>query len=94
LAFLGLGWTLHLPELVPTVKIIGPYRFQFYSSDRDEPVQAHVERDAATAKFWLNPVRHEQNQRFTRTELARLQKLVERHQAEFRRKWNNYFGTE
>ncbi len=79
---------------VPTVKNIGPYRFHFYSSDRDEPRHIHVERDLATAKFWLDPVRLERSGRFSRAELARLQKLVERHKLEFRKKWNDYFGTE
>jgi len=79
---------------VPTVKIIGPYRFHFFSGDRDEPRHIHVERDRATAKFWLDSVRLERSTGFSRTELARLQKLVERHALEFRRKWNDYFGTE
>jgi hypothetical protein len=42
---------------VPTVAIIGPYRFHFYSSDRHESLHVYVDRDAATAKFWLDPVR-------------------------------------
>jgi hypothetical protein len=77
---------------MPTVRIIGPYRFHFYSSDRDEPRHIHVDRDKATAKFWLDPLRLERSQGFFRVELARIQKLVERHQVEFRRKWNDYFG--
>jgi len=36
---------------------IGPYRFFFYSGDRDEPPHTHVERDRSIAKFWLEPVR-------------------------------------
>lgn len=31
---------------VPTVDREGPYRFFFYSADRDEPPHVHVERDA------------------------------------------------
>ncbi|MDO8629208.1 MAG: DUF4160 domain-containing protein [Phycisphaerales bacterium] len=53
-----------------------------------------MDRDHATAKFWLDPVRLDRSQRFSRVELARIQKLVDRHQVEFRRKWNDYFGTE
>ncbi len=79
---------------MPTVRIIGPYRFHFYSSDANEPRHIHVDRDQATAKFWLDPVRLERSHRFSRAELARIQKLVERHQVEFRRKWNDYFSTE
>jgi hypothetical protein len=36
---------------MPTVKIIGPYRFHFYSSDHGEPAHVHVQRDEANAKF-------------------------------------------
>jgi hypothetical protein len=79
---------------VPTVKIIGPYRLHFYSGDREEPRHVHVERDSAAAKFWLDPVRLDRSHGFPRAELARLLKLVESHQAEFRRKWNDYFGFE
>jgi hypothetical protein len=42
---------------VPTVLRAGPYRFYFYSGDRDEPPHVHVARDANEAKFWLEPVR-------------------------------------
>lgn len=77
---------------MPTVKIIGPHRFHFFSSDRDEPFHIHVERDGAAAKFWLHPVRLECSQGFSRAELARLLKWVDLHQIEFRRKWNEYFN--
>jgi hypothetical protein len=77
---------------VPTVTIIGPYRFHFYSSDRHEPLHVHVDRDAATAMFWLDPVRLERSAGYSRVELARRLKMVDRHQIEFRRKWNEYFG--
>jgi hypothetical protein len=52
----------------------------------------HVDRDAATAKFWLDPVRLERSAGYSRVELARRLKMVDRHQIEFRRKWNEYFG--
>lgn len=78
---------------MPTVRIIGPNRFHFSSSDSNEPRYIHVERDKATAKFWLDPLQLEHSRRFSRVELARIQKLVERHQVEFRKKWNDYFGT-
>jgi hypothetical protein len=34
-----------------------PYRFFFYSGDKDEPSHVHVERDDKIAKVWLEPVR-------------------------------------
>ena len=77
---------------MPTVKIIGPYRFFFYSGDRDEPAHIHVERDNHTAKFWLQPVRLQNSGRFKRKELNRIQKLVEENQTLFLEEWNEYFS--
>ena len=42
---------------MPTVLIIGPYRFFFYSSDGDEPPHVHVKRDDCAAKYWIEPLR-------------------------------------
>jgi Domain of unknown function (DUF4160) len=40
---------------MPTVLRSGPYRFFLYAGDGGEPPHVHVERDAAEAKFWLDP---------------------------------------
>jgi hypothetical protein len=37
-----------------TILIIGPHRFFFYSSDREEPPHIHVERERMKAKFTLD----------------------------------------
>ena len=77
---------------MPTVKVIGPYRFFFYSGDRNEPPHIHVERDNNIAKFWLQPIRLQQSGRFKSRELNRIQKLVEENQDLFLEKWNEYFS--
>lgn len=41
---------------MPTVLLLGPYRFFFFSLENDEPPHIHVERDDAVAKYWLDPV--------------------------------------
>jgi hypothetical protein len=46
---------------MPTVLRIGPYRFFFYASDRQQGPHVHVERDDKVAKFWLQPVRLERS---------------------------------
>lgn len=76
---------------MPTVNRIGPYRFFFYSGDWQEPRHVHVERDDATAKFWLDPVHFARSSGFRSPELNKVQKLVEQHAAEFRRTWDEYF---
>ena len=40
---------------------MGPYRFFYYSADRDEPAHVHVEREDDEAKYWLEPVRLEKS---------------------------------
>jgi hypothetical protein len=77
---------------MPTVLRIGPYRFFFYSSDWQEPPHIHVERDDAQAKFWMTPVRLERSTGFGRSELNKIQRLVDEHVGELRRSWDEYFG--
>jgi hypothetical protein len=68
---------------MPTILRTGPYRFYFYSGDRDEPPHIHVERDANTAKLWLDPVRLQNCGGFSRTEIKRIQDLVEENRGGF-----------
>jgi hypothetical protein len=77
---------------MPTVLRIGPYRLFFYSGDRQEPQHVHVERDGNIAKFWLTPVRLQKTGGFSRTELARIYRLIEEHRARLIEAWNEYFG--
>jgi Domain of unknown function (DUF4160) len=77
---------------MPTVLRIGPYRFFFYSSDWEEPQHIHVERDDATAKFWLTPVRFAKSNGFGSAELNKVQRLIEENLTELRSSWDEYFG--
>jgi hypothetical protein len=77
---------------MPTVLIIGPYRFFFYSGDRGELPHIHVEREQKVAKFWIIPVMLENSGQFTRKELSDLFKLVVENQELFNKKWNEYFN--
>lgn len=77
---------------MPTVLRTGPYRFFFYAGDRDEPPHIHVERDKNIAKFWLDPVRLQNSGGFSRTELNRIQKLVDEKREDLLRNWNDYFN--
>ena len=70
---------------------IGPYRFFFYAGDAAEPPHVHVERDDAEANFWLDPVRLERTYGFRRKEINRIRDLIEQHQGELLRSWNEFF---
>lgn len=78
---------------MPTALQYGPYRFFFYSADRDEPPHVHVERDDLEAKFWLDPVRLARNYGFGRNELHRVEMLVGENEASLLRGWHDYFGN-
>ena len=60
----------------PTVFRSGPYRFFFFSSDRQEPAHIHVKRDDRLAKFWLAPVREAYNYGFSSTEMNRIAVII------------------
>lgn len=78
---------------MPTVLHSGPYRFYFYAGDRTEPPHVHVEREDKTAKFWLNPVRLHGGRGFSRSEILRMQRLVEENEQVLLRGWNEHFNS-
>ncbi len=51
-----------------------------------------VERDNNEAKFWLEPIRLQNNRGFIRTEINRIQKMVEEHQEQLLVGWNEFFN--
>lgn len=75
---------------MPTVLRTGPYRFFFYSGDCGEPPHIHVERNRFLAKFWLSPVRLQRNGGFGRHDLNRIQQIIEDHQMDLLRSWNEH----
>ncbi len=77
---------------MPTVLRIGPYRFFFYAGDADEPPHVHVERDNDKAKFWLDPVRMQNSGGFGRSEINRIQRMVEDNREDLLRSWHEYFN--
>lgn len=76
---------------MPTIFSIGPYRFFFWASDRNEPPHVHVERDDRIAKFWLDPVRMQNNGGFRSAEINRIFRLVQEQEEHCLRKWYEYF---
>jgi hypothetical protein len=77
---------------MPTALRLGPYWFFFYAGDGGGPPHVHVERDNNTAKFWLDPVRLQTSGGFGRTEINRIQKLIEEKRVDLLRSWNEYFN--
>ena len=78
---------------MPTVLRIGPYKFYFYSHEPKEPAHVHVDRDAQSAKIWLEPVSLARNFGFSAHELREVISLVSKHQQQLNNSWNGYFGN-
>jgi hypothetical protein len=80
--------------MAPAVLRSGPYRFYFVSHDLHEPAHVHVDRDACSAKFWINPVALAYNLGYPPRELRRIESIISEHQQEIVEAWNEYFGTQ
>ena len=78
---------------MPTVLRVGPYRFFFYAGDRDEPMHVHVEREDKIAKFLIDPVRLQKSGGFHRSEIGRIQRMIEERHQELLEAWNEYFHS-
>jgi len=78
---------------VPSIPgIPGPYRFFFYSFDCNEPPHVHVERDAATCKFWLDPLTLAISRGFAPHELNRIRSTIREHLTEIQDAWRKHCG--
>ena len=77
---------------MPTALRFGPFRFFFYSGDRDEPPHIHIQRDDSMAKFWLDPVILQRSVGFSRKEINTLENLVQKNRDHLLRSWDEYFN--
>lgn len=77
---------------MPTIFRDGPYRFFFYSGDRDEPIHVHIERDDKIAKVWLDPIRLQSSGGFSRTEISKILNIIENNRETMMEAWNDFFS--
>lgn len=75
---------------MPTTLISGPYRFSFFSIDCAEPKHTHVWRDKTSAKFWLEPVKLEDNHGFSRKELRDVEQIILANLSLLKEKWDEH----
>jgi len=78
---------------MPTVLRINGFRFFFYSSDRNEPMHIHVEKENNTAKYWITPIRLQEGHGFSRKELNEILKIIKENRELIVRRWNEYFDN-
>jgi hypothetical protein len=75
---------------MPTVMMIGPYQFFFYSNEGSEPAHIHVRRDRALAKLWLEPVALAKSKHFPAHELSAILQHIEDNADQMLEAWNDH----
>lgn len=76
---------------MPTTMRLGPYRFYFYSHDCDEPRHTHVDREAVSAKFWLDPdVALAHDYGFSRKDLRDIERVIRDNLETLRNEWDAF----
>jgi hypothetical protein len=77
---------------LPTVLRSGPYRFFFYSADRNQPPHVHIEHQGNIAKIWIDPVRIADAGGFRRAQLLEVERLTRENRGSLLEAWNDFFG--
>lgn len=72
---------------------IGAVQILLRESQSARTAHIHIDRDALSAKFWIQPVALAFNLGFTPRELRTLEAMTLEHQKERLEAWNEYFGT-
>lgn len=75
---------------MPTVLIVGAYRFFFWSYDCSEPAHIHVQRERMVCKIWLETLQVASNNGFRARELRGIQRIVEDNIDLIRRAWDEH----
>ena len=77
---------------MPTIKIVGRFRFSFFSNEEGEPPHVHVKAGSDQAKFWLDVIGLASNYGFRAHELNEIEKIVREYRDEFLEAWHEYFS--
>jgi len=56
------------------------------------PRRVHVQREARTARFWLEPIECERSGGFSRSELMEIHRLIAQRRELLLQKWHEFFG--
>jgi hypothetical protein len=77
---------------MPTILRDQGFRFYFYSHEPNEPPHIHVDKDGASAKFWLQPVALARNMGLTSHDVMWALKKVRIESGRFLEAWHGHFG--
>lgn len=78
---------------MPTLLRENGFRIYITSHDTGEPPHVHVDRQDASAKFWLQPVRLAYTIGFAARELRLVERMVSDNETMLLKGWHDYFGT-
>lgn len=78
---------------MPTVLVLGPHRFFFFSNEGTEPPHVHVESGSKYAKFWLQPVALAVSYDYSSRELREVREIVVENRQQFLRRWHEHFSS-
>ncbi len=78
---------------MPTLLRRTGFRVYVTSHDANEPLHVHVDRQEASAKFWLQPVRLASSIRYSNRELRTIEEMVSENETMLVKGWHDYFGT-
>ena len=81
---------------MPVVLRAAGYTLFFFSNEGDprEPVNVHVRRSGALAKFWIGPVQLAQSRGFDARALNDAERLVAQHEVLILEAWHEHFGSD
>jgi len=77
---------------MPTVLRVGPYRFHFYSDEKNEPSHIHVRSSDGECKFWLDPVALARNRGLAPHTLREIERIIYEHLEFLRKKYHELHG--
>jgi hypothetical protein len=69
---------------------IVPYRFHFYSDEKNEPPHVHIATSDGERKFWLQPIQLAKNKGIPPYEVRRIEKLVYDNKNFLMEKYNEF----
>ena len=68
------GRLIYLKHM-PTILRVDGFRFYFYSHEPNEPPHVHIDKDAATAKVWLDDATVARSMGFSAQDLGKIQRI-------------------
>ncbi|HET9136426.1 MAG TPA: DUF4160 domain-containing protein [Candidatus Kapabacteria bacterium] len=77
---------------MPKVLEVNGFIFFFYSQEGNEPEHIHVRKGGNEAKFWLTPIKLQENHGFSPAQMRFIKKTIAEHQQLLLTAWDEFFN--